>query len=218
MKINEILNKSTIIRDYLMYFEDSEENPINIKLIPIPPYKISNNVKLIVIGQDPTIRSEKGRARIDMTLNLDKGDSLRRYIDTICQRLNIDFENIYGTNLFKYFYSYPPSDTLKVLESHLKPNLKLLIEEISAYPEATIITLGEPILKLLVKNIKFGKMTYYWDYNKDTRKTNGKFKFSKKSENNLGRRFFPLPHQPSLSKDFYKNTLDDYLDFVRRNR
>ena len=217
MKTNEIIITAKIIRDFLKFNDDFPDNPIDDTFLPIPPYKISNQIHLIIIGQDPTIRNESRRENIDTTLNLDKGGSLRNYIEKICSKLNIGFENIYGTNVFKYFYKYPPSDTFKVLKAHLSPNLKLLKEELSTFPEVPIITLGEPVLKLLSEDVKNAKMTYYWDYNPSTKKSNGNLKYCKKDDNLLERNFFPIPHQPSMSKEFYAKYFDDYLDFIGKN-
>jgi uracil-DNA glycosylase len=217
MKINEIIIKAKIIRDFLKFNDDSIENQIDDTLLPIPPYKISNQIQLIIIGQDPTIRNESRRENIDTTLNLDKGGSLRNYIEKICSKLNIGFENIYGTNVFKYFYKNPPADTIKVLQAHLSPNLKLLKEELSIFPGVPIITLGEPVLKLLSKDLKIAKMTYYWDYNLETKISNGNLKYCQKEDNLLERNFFPIPHQPSMSKEFYAKYFDDYLEFIRKN-
>jgi uracil-DNA glycosylase len=123
------------------------------------------------------------------------------------------FENIYATNVFKYFYSFPPERTMNVLYQHLEPNLDLLKEELSAYPKAAIITLGLPVLRLL--SDRDDEVYKYWDYDKKTHETLGRFACCKASKNNLGRDIYPLPHQPSLVKEFYKGNLDGYLKYVR---
>lgn len=125
--------------------------------------------------------------------------------------------NVYATNMFKYFYTQPPAYT-GVLSKHVKENLTLLKKEIASYPDAVIITLGEPVLQLLVN----AKMNYYWDYVKKTRKNTADYKkcggvFKKCSaENELLREFYPFPHQPSLRKDFYKDNLDNYLRYMKK--
>lgn len=216
MKLTEIIYKSLLIRDFLKYTVDFIENPIDEKLYPIPPFKISNNIKLIIIGQDPTIRNKEQRKLIDFTLNLDKEGSLKSFINKdICKPLSISIENIYATNLFKYFYSEPPADIPEILKEHLEPNLKLLNDELSDYPDVPIITLGEPVLKLLVEDKLPKKMIYYWDYDEDTKITKGDFQFSGSGENHLKRIFFPFPHQPSRRKEFYKDTFEQYLNFMK---
>ncbi len=215
MHISEVIQKSILIRDFLQTFMDFKGNPIDKDLLPVPPFKISNEIKLIIIGQDPTIRKADRRIKIDTTLNLDKSGALKTYINKICQILEIEIENIYATNIFKYFYTRPPSETLEVLKEHLNPNLMLLKDEIKQYPDASIITLGEPVLRLLIKKDKPNKMVDYWDYNKKLKKTDGHFKYCNPEDNFLERTIFPIPHQPSSMKEFYSSTFEKYMLFVK---
>jgi hypothetical protein len=201
------------VRDELKRSIDFSENSIDVKLPAIKQFIGRETVKLIVLGQDPTIKNPNTRKNITCTLNLDKENSLKRYISGICEGLNITIENVYATNLFKYFYSIPPAQTLDVLYAHLKPNLELLNEELSQYKAIPIITLGEPVLQLLT-NPK-AKVREYWDYNPKTGESNGNFTYSKANENKLGRDFFPFPHQPSIRKRFYNSTINDYIRIVK---
>jgi len=192
--------------------ENHNSNPIDLELNVIPPFKGASEIKLIIIGQDPTIRNVKSRKNITCTLNLDKNNSLKTYIGSICEKLGITVENVYATNLFKYFYTYPPADTPEVLQAHLEPNLRLLMQELNEYKSLPVITLGQPLLQLLCGDNALVKD--FWDYEKKTRKTNSNFRFSNASENKLNRDFYPFPHQPSIRKEFYKNTLNSYTQFM----
>lgn len=120
----------------------------------VPPYIGMDEIKLVVIGHDPTERNPESRKNVTCTLNLNKQNSaLYRYIKRLCDGLGITMENVYATNLFKYFYSIPPANTPEVLKSHLHPNLELLKEELSSLnlsAEYPVITLGEPVLNLLL--------------------------------------------------------------------
>ncbi|MBN2426406.1 MAG: hypothetical protein JXR46_14875 [Calditrichaceae bacterium] len=191
---------------------DFSENPIDSSLLPVPSFRITNKIKLIILGQDPTVKKENSRQKIEYTLNLDRSGALKNYISKICEQLGIDFENIYVTNVIKYFYTEPPKRTFHVLQSHLPKNLELLINEISYYPHIPIITLGLPVLQLLTD--EEAQVNYYWAYNNKTRQTSGNFKFCHAEDNKLKRDFFPLPHQPSVNKGFYKNTVGEYLKFI----
>lgn len=215
----QILQKATIIHDSLKKKEDDKDNPIETALSPIPPYIGKNEIRLIIIGQDPTIRNPNQRKKIKVTLNLDnESGSIRLYIDKICRLLDITIDNVYATNLFKYFYSWPPADTPDVLLRHLEPNLALLKEEISSFRDATIITLGEPVLKLLATDKQYEKVRFHWDYNAKTKITNGNFRFCPSDKNKLGQALFPFPHQPSLRKTFYLYTLTQYCSFVQSKK
>lgn len=204
-----ILIKADEIRTILKKQNDFSINRIDNNLPIIKPFIGSGSIKLIIIGQDPTIKNEKTRKNIEYTLNLDKWNALRTYIERICTGLRITIDNVYATNLYKYFYTIPPAQTMNVLHAHLQPNLELLKEEISVFKNTSIITLGEPVLQLLTTPT--AKVRDYWDYNRKTGLSNGYFKFSKVNENKLGRDFYPFPHQPSIRKKFYEETIDKYI-------
>jgi hypothetical protein len=57
--------------------------------------------------------------------DLDKNGSLKTYIEKVCIGLGFTLKNVYATNIFKYFYTYPPDNTMDVLEKHLDANLIL---------------------------------------------------------------------------------------------
>lgn len=192
----------------------SLSNPIQLGPGIIPPFIGKDEIKLIIIGQDPTIRNVERRSNIVVTLNLDKNGALRAYIERICSSLGIQLDNVYATNVFKYFYAIPPAQTLEVLKAHLNDNLALLTKELSVFPECPIITLGEPILKLLVNEGNPDIVRYYWDYDKKTKSSNGDFHFVSANDNKLARDFFPICHQPSIRKDFYNKTFDQYMSFI----
>lgn len=192
-----------------------KENPIQKELGFVPPYnEAGKDIKLIIIGQDPTIKNETQRSKIKVTLNLDKSGAIKKYIEDICKSFNISLENVYATNVFKYFYTIPPAQTFDVMAKHLEPNLTLLKKELAGFANCPIITLGEPVLKLLVD--KNAKVREYWGYDKKTGKTNGKFKYVSANDNKLNRIIFPFCHQPSIRKDFYKKTLEQYTRFVKK--
>lgn len=209
----ELGEKARNIRDNLKVNDDIDFNRIDINLDVVKPYLGSDVIKIIVIGQDPTIKNEKTRKNITCTLNLDKENSLKRYISDICTNLGLTIENVYATNLFKYFYTIPPAQTMDVLYAHLEPNLELLKEELSQYKGIPIITLGEPVLQLLTH--PKAKVREYWDYNPKTGESNGNFTYSKANENKLGRDLYPFPHQPSIRKRFYGGTIDKYIRIVK---
>jgi len=149
--------------------------------------------------------------KITKTLNLDKEGALKRYIGIVCDILGITLDQVYATNVFKYFYTIPPADTQDVLSAHKDANVELLKEELMQYPNAKVITLGEPVLKLLTNSKT--KVRSFWGY--ILHKPHGEFSYSPKEENLLGLDLFPFPHQPSMRKEFYKDTLDEYCNYVK---
>lgn len=215
MEVDDIIKSSKEVRDKLKIELDFMENPIDATLDPVKPYWGKGEIILIIIGQDPTIKNEDGRKEISCTLNLDKNGALKRYIEEdICFSLGLTLENVYATNIFKYFYTNRPATTFNVMQSHLNENLNLLVDELNQFQNATIITLGEPVLRLLAGTSS--RVRYFWDYNQETKISNGNYSFSLGIDNLLGRDFFPFPHQPSLRKTFYKNHLNNYINFVEK--
>jgi hypothetical protein len=213
LKSLEIFLESLKIRDQLKKEKDYKENPIDDSLLIVLPFRISNQIKLIILGQDPTVKNSISRKTIKYTLNLDKSGSLKKYIGSICSKLGINYENIYASNVFKYFYSKPPQNTMNILQNHLEPNLGLLIKELSEYPHLPILTLGLPVLQLLTN--PDSQVRDFWGYDTKTKKRVKPFSFCAADSNKLKRNIFPFPHQPSLRKQHYTDNLDDYIKFMK---
>lgn len=74
--------------------------------LPVPePYRGSGAIRLIVLGQDPTVKNPKGRRAIKAVLNVDRNRSVRAYLVDVCNGLGIQItENMYATNLYKNFF------------------------------------------------------------------------------------------------------------------
>jgi len=161
-----IINAAEKIRKALKENQDSDVNPIDLSLPVVPPFRGNGEIKLIILGQDPTIKNVASRKKITCTLNLDKNNALKTYVNRICIELGITIDNVYATNLFKYFYSERPAKTLDVLINHLHPNLGLLQSELGEFKNIPIITLGEPVLKLITN--EYEKVRTFWDYNNKT--------------------------------------------------
>jgi len=180
------------------------------------------NVRLVVIGQDPTVKNEASRETIRTVLNLDKTrGSLYKYISLICEGLGLDLrQHVYATNYAKNFFVRPPTQIKEcnLLDEFSQYWLPLLQEELSLFPDRLILTLGQPLLKTLVNDPRKALVRWYWRYNpdwKESRKTD--FLCVLPKDNKLKRRLFPFPHQPSLRKPFYKATLQSYLGYMKTN-
>lgn len=81
-----MLEKAKEIKDELKVNNYFKTNQINKDLPIIKPFIGSDKIKLIIIGQDPTVKNKKSREKIAVTLNLDKTNSLRKYIEFICEK------------------------------------------------------------------------------------------------------------------------------------
>lgn len=179
-------------------------------------------VRLIILGQDPTVKKTERRKTITTVLNLNRKGALKNYVIKICKHLDLDFDNdIYATNFFKNFFKDPPArDKMEYIFSEFKKVwLPLLQRELSCFRNVPIISLGDPILGALVKDATTNsiKIREYWDYNLRTKMSNRNFKYIEADINVINRPIFPFPHQPSLSKPFYRDTLEQYLYFLKRS-
>ncbi len=192
-------------------------------LLPYSKADSVSTVKLVIIGQDPTIQdnneaSKKRQQEITITLDLNnENGNLRNYCKLISNNLglNIDKE-IYATNLCKCVFKEKPAYN-GVLNKHSNQWVPLLKKELSIFSENVIfITLGEPLINQLIhSNSK--KVNYYWDYVGQA-KSGKNFKCSEPFENYLQKRIYPIAHQPTWNrKDFYKTYLPDYLEYIKRN-
>ena len=60
--------------------------------LPIPkPYHGTGEIRLIVLGQDPTVKNPQGRKTIKTVLNLDRNRSVRAYLAGVCNGLGIAY-------------------------------------------------------------------------------------------------------------------------------
>ena len=102
MNQDNIIDRVSLIRSKLTNYA---ENRIDISLNPniIQPYIGNDDIRLIIIGQDPTVKNINSIKKIETTLNLDKKNALTSYINRICNGLGLSLSNVYATNLFKYF-------------------------------------------------------------------------------------------------------------------
>jgi hypothetical protein len=183
------------------------------------PYLGTGPIKLVIIGQDPTVQRSESRDAIKVVLNLDKKNSLTRYISgEICRGLGLSLtEHVYATNLCKNFFTAPPTailntDNVDVIARSASVWLSILEHELTAFPEATLISLGEPLLSVLVRPEFSRKVRYYWGY---SGKKDHDLSAINVDASTLNRQIFPFPHQPSLRKTFYRDNLASYIAFVR---
>lgn len=214
MDIEAIISEAQRIRSELLLNKELTCN-IDPKRECIPVPKVGDGqIKLIIVGQDPTVKNAKSRDAIKTTLNLDKRNSLYNYLSAISERLGCNIEqNVYATNLLKCFYEVPPATIPNAVKEQTIYWIELLKKEIAQFPNAKIITLGEPVLEaLVIAGSK--KVREYWGYKGKNQADINNFYYCETSNNPLGRRIFPFPHQPSIRKEFYKRYIDDYIGFV----
>lgn len=176
-------------------------------------------IKLIVVGQDPTIINKASRRNITTVLDLDKPGKMQRYIFGVCEELGIDpFKELYATNLFKNFFEHPPRYPSEVLNKFFGLWFPILKEEISLFPEVPVITLGDHLLDFTLMENTDRCVRNYWGFTENWKiGANLSYKHILPNENLLGRKIFPFPRQPSILKQFYLDRRKSYIEYVKRN-
>jgi uracil-DNA glycosylase len=182
-------------------------------------FRGKGQIRLIVLGQDPTVKNRAGLPLIKTVLNLDKAGALRAYLARICQDLGLDLDqDVYATNYLKNFFVKPPTqiDEIDVFEQFGPLWLPLLREELAQFPHTPVITLGQPLLASLVAGDASPRVRDYWGYAPGWKSgETGPFRYLQTDDNRLKRTLYPFPHQPSMGKRFYRERLERYTAFVR---
>lgn len=155
-------------------------------------------------------------------LNLDKGGGLLRYIASLCNDLGMSLrDEVYATNACKNFWIRPPTaiQGVDVLALSAPFWLALLRAELDNLPDATLISLGQPVLSMLVRDGSRRPMRDYWGYHPRWRAGEmHPMQAIEPDESTVGRRIFPFVHQPSLRGGraaFYRARWAEYVEFVR---
>lgn len=178
----------------------------------------NGEIKLIILGQDPTVKNRRARKNIKTVLNLDKHGRLLNYLTFICLKLGIDLnENVYATNYMKNFFIDPPTQIKDVdIFNEFEPYwLPLLHEEVSQFPNVPIISLGQPLLRVFAIKESSPRVRDYWGYSARWKLgVQEEYQLLKPEGNKLQRLIFPFPHQPSVNKQFYCERLVSYIDFM----
>jgi hypothetical protein len=175
------------------------------------PYRGSGPIRLVILGQDPTVKNSWSRQSIRVVLNLDRPNgSLSKYLGQVASELGTSVQHgVYGTNLVKNFFTAPPTTLPRqVLSSAASAWLPLLTRELAELPELPILTLGEPVLDLITCGSAPQRVRDYWGFQGyGMPACPDHYRTLPPDENLLGRLVFPLPHQPSLRKPFYREGL-----------
>ena len=181
----------------------------------------SRQIKLVLIGQDPTVKSKLSRKKIDTVLNLNKKGKLQTFVSRVCNDLGVNYpEEVYITNACKCFFIDPPTQIkeIDVLKESASIWLTILKKELEKFPEAMIVSLGEPVLKMLVKDGYFQEMKHYWGYHRKWKDGKSNTMTPILTEMSaLDRLTFPFVHEPTMRGNrtlFYREKWDDYIGFI----
>jgi hypothetical protein len=193
---------------------------------PLPrPFLGSGEIRLVILGQDPTVENLATRKKVTTVLMLDGKGHLPRFLSSVCERLGYSLENLYATNVSKNFFRETPTQIkgqtgIDVVGLTNPRWLPLLQGELSWFPKAAVLTLGEPILRSLVRPCYSQDVKTYWGYQREwLRKGFESFKPVTAEQSLIDRKFFPFVHLNTNRKSrggaFYQARCGDYLDFIR---
>jgi uracil-DNA glycosylase len=133
------------------------------------PFLGSGVIHLVIIGQDPTVENEKTRKKVTTALMLNGKGHLARFLSGVCESLVLSLKNVYATNACKNFFKQRPAQIktksgIGVIGLSNARWLPLLQEELAWFPNAAVLTLGEPVLRSLVLPGCSQEVKTYWGH------------------------------------------------------
>lgn len=223
--VDDVVARSAIARSQLA--RDPVVGKYVDESLPIPrPFCCSTTgqIRLIVIGQDPTVQNATSRRKIKTVLNLDKNGGLRTFLIDLCRRLGLTLdEDVYATNACKNFFVRLPTAITEanVLSLSTPMWLPILRSEVERFPAAAIISLGQPVLAMLTQPAAYHEMKYYWGYDRHWKSgVRQPMQYIPVEHSAIGRPIFPYIHQPSLRGArtvFYRERMAEYIEFIRHH-
>ena len=128
----------------------------NLSLRVVPYFKEGGKIRLMLIGQDPTVFKEPERVKYVLMLDQENGQ-LSRWLRGLFGENNFRSLTLYATNLVKCSFIKPPSTArqggFRFLRPYFQNCKEYLAEEISRFQPTLVLTLGEPAHKLFVATL-----------------------------------------------------------------
>ncbi|MCB9780778.1 MAG: hypothetical protein H6742_19575 [Alphaproteobacteria bacterium] len=215
----DLQHRARAVRDTLA--EDPRVGPFVDRELDIPlPFVGGDDIRLVLLGQDPTIQRAAQRCHVRTVLNLDRRGSLRRYLTDVVDALGLTLAQVYATNVARCFFTAPPTELartqgLDVIRASADHWLPLLHEELACFPDALVISLGQPVLPTLVRDGHPQIMRHYWGYDVRWREgARAPFRRVEAEASALERPLHPLVHIGARGP-FYRARRAEYLAFVR---
>ncbi len=121
-------------------------------------YREGNDLRLMLVGQDPTIDKRPEEVEVPLMLNSTKRSNLRKWLSN---EVGIKFDEItvYATNVVKCTFDAMPSmqkpnPGLKFLEPFYEKCSLHLKNEIEMFKPNVVLTFGEPAHKLFIRQLE----------------------------------------------------------------
>lgn len=131
---------------------------INIEGLKVKAYfKKGNNFKLMLIGQDPTIKESKERVQKVLMLDQENGQ-FRKWLRNLFGASKFDSATIYATNTVKCSFSRMPSELKnggrELLKECFKNCCEYLKMEVKNFSPNLVLSFGEPAHEMFRSIIK----------------------------------------------------------------
>jgi len=185
------------------------------------PVRGGGHLRLMILGQDPTVSSHRRRREIKTVLDMRSREGpLKTYLSFLCAALGLVMEeNAYVTNLVKGFFRVPPAqlrdvDLIALSAPHWLP---LLQEELAEFPGVSVLTLGQPVLSALLNPGVRAQLRDYWGYTPEWERGRVAEPGVVEPEDNvLGRVLLPFPHINAARRHrFYLTRWNKYVSFAK---
>lgn len=111
-------------------------------------YRVGNEKRLMLIGQEPTIRKDKERVNVPLMLD-DTNSQLYKWLRQSIFGEEFERMTLYATNIVKCSFNKPPSEQVvggkKFLERYFINCQEHLKNEINSFKPTILLGLGEPV-------------------------------------------------------------------------
>lgn len=189
-------------------------------LIP-EPFLGSDDIRLVIIGQDPTVANRRSQLGITTALDLARPGPLRAYVAALCADFGLTLEQVYATNVCKMVFADTPTRLGKqgvdvlTIACDAGDWLGLLADEAAQFPGALVVSLGKPVLSLLVRDSST-RLRDYWGYHPRWKEEPLlRPSVIQRASSTIARMIAPYPHLNSANKAFYRTARPDYSEYVR---
>ena len=143
--------------NYSFGYPETCDQCLEAQLRVAPYYREGPGKRVMLIGQDPTIRRKPERVKKALMLDVENGQ-LSRWLNDVFGKDVFQSFTLYATNLVKCSFDTPPSSSekggVKFLEGYFTKCKEYLLLEINQFKPDCVFTLGEPTHKYFIKMLQ----------------------------------------------------------------
>jgi len=152
-RLSGVANEKKIVSCNFGYPPKCKECGGDMELKVKPFFQKGSNKRLMLVGQDPTIRKKSERVKQVLMLDEERG-RLKCWLRQLLGENNFGELTIYATNVVKCTFEKLPSSAPKGGFKFLKPYFETckthLMKELLQFNPSLVLTLGEPTHKFFI--------------------------------------------------------------------